>query len=165
MKHFVLAATLVAAPVIASASTVSLTAVEGKSVTGVGMLYPDTTLTFDIAVSAPMDLSFSLASTGDFEDLQEVTYSYTVDGVTSDLMSFAVTGSADDPSAGSAFLDLSATSDVLLTFYDGVANAVGISVTAAGESPAPVPLPAAGLLLAAALGGLGAVRAKKRRDA
>ncbi|MEI4486111.1 VPLPA-CTERM sorting domain-containing protein [Frigidibacter sp. MR17.14] len=162
MKHFLLAAALVAAPIAASAATVAAPDA-GKTATAVGMLTPGGTESFVFTLDKPMDLDFSVAVTGAEDDVKEVTYQYSFGGFTSEIMNLVFAENQGITGAGYGNFSISALSDVTLTFFDGVAETVGITVTAAGDNPAPVPLPAGVVLLGSALAGAGFMGKRRRK--
>ncbi len=109
-------------------------------------LSPGATVTFEFESNAPQ-IWFSTSGTGLTADLADVTYTITGSGVTTwdevhPGSPGAATGSLPSWSGAGPFT---------VTFFDGINTDVQVTLSYA----APIPLPAAGFLLAGGLGLLG----------
>lgn len=168
MKHLLAAAFLAAIPVAAPAVTV--TPVAGQLVSATDVLNPGGTVVFNIVVDSPLSFNFSVAGSGNFTDLLDVTFS--INGgeryTWTTFGTFASFGRAQLATAGGTLPSFTTSEDFYISFFDGVTSPVGVTLTLMAEGadiPAPVPLPAAGLLLLAGLGAAGAVTRARRSDA
>ncbi|OWJ84097.1 hypothetical protein CDV52_09445 [Haematobacter missouriensis] len=168
MKHLLASAFLAAVPVAAPA--VTLTPVAGQLVSATDVLNPGGTVVFNVVVDSPLTFDFSVAGSGDFTDLLDVTFS--INGgeryTWSTFGTFASLSRKQLASAGGTLPSFTTSEDFYISFFDGVTNPVGVTLTvmsAAADIPAAVPLPAAGLLLLAGLGAAGVVTRARRSDA
>ncbi|QBJ22860.1 VPLPA-CTERM sorting domain-containing protein [Haematobacter massiliensis] len=165
MKHLLAAAFLAALPVAAPA--VTITPVAGELTSATDVLSPGGTVVFNVIVDSPMTFDFSLAGSGDFTDLLDVTFS--INGGQAYTWSTFGTffGRAQLATAGGTLPSFTTSEDFYVTFFDGVASPVGVTLTLISEAvpPSSVPLPAAGFLLLAGLGAAGIVSRTRRSDA
>lgn len=168
MKHLLAAALLAAIPVAAPA--VTITPVAGQLTSATDVLNPGGTVVFDVIVDKPLTFDFSVAGSGDLTDLFDVTFS--INGgeryTWSTFGTFSSVARKQLSTAGGTLPSFTTSEDFYITFFDGVASPVGVTLTLLAEEadlPAPVPLPAAGLLLLAGLGAMGVASRARRSDA
>lgn len=165
-KAFLLAAvTAVVTPAFAHAATVSLVA--NQNYTFAEVISPDETLEFRFEVSEDLMIAnYSVSGTGTNTgvDLETITFGFsqpTSDG-------FDVIQVQGNAAAGIGFLEGRTwrAGDMFSIFVeDGIRNDVGITLSFATESIAPIPLPATALMLAPVLLGGGLVAMRRRKTA
>lgn len=159
MKAIVAAAALAVAPVMASAITLEPDTYGVETFS----LGANQKKTLEFTPSAPLSVAFVIAATSKtVGDLGTVKFGTTYSAEDS-LWTWTTPGLAH----GFGDIDFSSVDDMFSFFVSTgeTKNPIGFTVSWTTESPAPVPLPAAGLLLGAALLGMGGVAAKRRRKA
>lgn len=135
-----------------SYGTETATLVPGGSVLYTFTFVPDSLLTF----------YFSFSVSGFAEDIANASYGF-LDGA---QYSFGNIQENGPLFAGTGGLSFTTDQEFTIGFYDGIQNALGTTLTyvVTNADVAPVPVPAAGLLLAGAVGGLGlAARRRAKR--
>ena len=158
MKALLLSAAMLAVPAMASAVTVS--AGDFNSLTQT--LVQGGVVTFTFTAAEDIILSFSAAGTGKAIDLGNVSFGSYHGELTWD--SVTTFGNLSSAVGTLASVTLAAGETYTVNFYDGITAAVGITLSYFAEAvptPAPVPLPAAGLMLAGAVGTLAMARRRK----
>ncbi|WP_116135126.1 PEP-CTERM sorting domain-containing protein [Tropicimonas sp. IMCC34043] len=163
MKVLLLTTALAAlAPLAASAVTFNVT---GAGLDSEGTtLYPSGTATYNFEVNSatPLTFSFIIAGTGYATDLADVTFGIDGSGTTTTWSSIIPpTGIA---SASGTLASITTSSNFSITFYDGVTDPVGISLTYIAEV-APVPVPSSLPLLIGGMGAFGLVLRKRAKKA
>lgn len=168
MKTLVAAATVAMLPMTASAVTVGEDIFAGGSYTNVGELFPNDTLDFSFDVQEALDIeTISIAATGTNGglDLGAVTFSY--NGGPS--QSFGTINNFGGVGAAFSFIPgggpFAAGDTVTISFLDGIVRKVGVTVSFDTAEIAPIPLPAAGLMLLTVLAGGTAVARRKAKTA
>lgn len=164
IKTFLCAAAVIAAPMVTSAATVS----PGDAGSVSGMLN-GTPLVFSFEPTAATTFNFVVTALGSTPSLSAITFGFSPDVASS----VALDTVAGTPVFGFGFATVedytSAAPFSVYFFGNGGALNSSITLSYATEGafipPAPVPLPAAGGLLALALAGMGGVAATRRRKA
>lgn len=165
IKTILCAAAIVAAPVVASATTVA----PGASGVETGLLFPGASLSFLLEPTENMVLDLTVTGFGTAASLAALTFGYSP--IASEGIFFTDYISFGFASLGAGALpEVTTSSPFYVYVFANTATApVQVSLTyateGAFEEPAPVPLPAAGGLLALALAGMGGVAATRRRKA
>lgn len=166
IKSFLTAGAIALAPTLALATTVvnedfgTVTTIETTYTTS---LYQDNQLLVAFSVPDPMWIDITIAMTGHYDDLTDVeeVVLFPAGGTPADGfdIDFIVLGSPGGLGIAYLFYSGYQASDFVLEFLDGIDTEVGITMTVVGMPV--VPLPAGGLLLVSALGGLAALRRRK----
>ncbi|MDH2328476.1 hypothetical protein QCN27_16610 [Cereibacter sp. SYSU M97828] len=159
MKAIVAAGAFALAPLAASAITLEPDSYGVETFT----LGANATKTLEFTPTAPLSVEFVIAATGKTAgDLGTVKF-----GTTYSAEKDLWTWSTPKLAYGAGEIDFASVEDMFSFFVTTgeTKNPIGFTVSWTTESPAPVPLPAAGLLLGAALLGMGGVAAKRRRKA
>lgn len=155
MKAILATTALALTPMAASAITIAPGDSDGLNT----RLQPGQEFTLPFSPTENVLVNFALSVTGRVSDLSKLTFGFS-DAVTS---TFTITPNGG-VGAGTGFLSGTFASDFLLSVSGAnIAKAVNLTIDWEAAAPAPVPLPAAGLLLGAALLGMGGVAAKRRR--
>lgn len=159
MKAILATTALVLTPMAASAITLTPDSYDTTAFT----LGANSTKTLEFTPTTPLSVEFVIAATGKTTgDLGTVKF-----GTTYSAEDSLWTWTTPKLAYGAGDIDFAAVDGTFSFFISTGATKEPISfaVSWTTESPAPVPLPAAGLLLGAALVGMGGVAAKRRRKA
>lgn len=162
MKTFLCAAAVIAAPMVSSAATVSPG--DAGSLSGILNGVP---LVFSFEPTAPTTFNFVVTALGSTPSLSAITYGFSPDISTS----VALDTVAGTPVFGFGFAtveDYVSAAPFSVYFFansGALTSSITLSYATEGAFVAPVPLPAAGGLLALALAGVGGVAASRRRKA
>lgn len=162
------------APVTASAATFNEDLNVGVSYSFAQVVSPGGSFNYVFNVLDDIEISaFSISATGTGStaaiaenDVRDIRFGFSLPATNL----FSVVQSMGTTAAGFGFLpggSFSAGDTFSIFFVDGIVNDVGLTLSFLTEAPAPVPLPAAGLMLAPVLiaGGVAAVRRRKAAKA
>lgn len=157
---------LVAAAALAlpASATTTINVQAGSWGTEVADLVPGGTVlyTFTFVPDSLLSFYFSFSASGFAEDIANASYGF-LDGEHHSFTNIQKNGPLF---AGTGALSFTTDQEFTIGFFDGIQNDLGTTLTyyvSAGQV-APVPVPAAGLLLAGAVGGLGYVARRRRAD-
>ena len=165
-RNFLFAAAMLALPAAAGASTVYTSDLyAGDFITEATVISPGQEIEFSYNVMEDLNIaSFALSASGNSAgaDIGEITFGFTSPGDTH----YTTIVSIGSSTFGGGFLpgvQLSAGDTLSIYFTDGIAHPVSVTLSFLTTAPAPVPLPASGLLLAAAVLGMGAYASRKHK--
>ena len=164
-RNFLFVAAMLALPAAAGASTVTYNSdlSAGQNVTEAAVLMPGDEILFSYNVMDDLNIaSFALSASGNTADadIGHITFAFTSSGDTH----YPTIVSIGTSTFGGGFLpgvQLSAGDTLSIYFTDGIAHPVSVTLSFLTTAPAPVPLPASGVLLAVALLGMGVYASRK----
>jgi len=164
-RNFLFAAAMLALPVAAGASTVTYTSdlYADDYITEATVLNPGDEIEFTYNVMEDLDIaSFALAASGNNAgaDIGAITFGFASPGDTH----YTTIVSIGSSTFGGGFLpgvQLSAGDTLSIYFNDGIEHPVSVTLSFLTTAPAPIPLPASGVLLAVALLGMGVYASRK----
>ena len=166
-RNFLFAAAMLALPAAAGASTITYTSdlVVGQFVSEATVINPGEEIQYTYNVTEDLVIDqFSLSATGNSggADVADITFGFTSPG-TSGYTTIVTVGTS---SAGLGFLpglELAAGDTFSIYYGDGIDHPVSVTLSFLTLAPAPIPVPASGILLGAALLGMGAYATRKRK--
>ena len=164
-RNFLFVAAMLALSAAAGASTVTYNSdlSAGQNVTEAAVLMPGDEILFSYNVMDDLNIaSFALSASGNSAgaDIGNITFGFTSPGDTH----YTTIVSIGSSTFGGGFLpgvQLSAGDTLSIYFTDGIAHPVSVTLSFLTTAPAPVPLPASGVLLAVALLGMGVYASRK----